>query len=211
MAYAKTGHLYIIKAEDGGIKIGISINPHGRIDGIEAASDRPIVRKFISPAMPDYDQLEKVLHAHFASSRVAGEWFSADFDAAVLEAHRLGAICHPDHWNKSVDYVQGAMHRKRLVAFTEVERTEKEMQAFLCGMGELARQQVEYAEQLDAQMTARAIGRLEQAMYDTIELEAELGIRRQPSPETMSALAEIASQIKQDLIDCARESAAEQS
>lgn len=205
MAFALTGHLYIIKAEDGAVKIGISTKPDGRIDTIEAMSGRPIVRKFVSPAMPDYDMLEKVMHVHFAKYRIAGEWFGIDFDAAVLEAHRLGAIRHPDHWNKSVDYVQGAMHRKRLEAFTAVERTDVEIQAFLYGMGDVARSQVEYAEYLDAEAMCKSIGRLEQAMHDTVLFEAELGIRHQQHPETLAALAEIASQMKQDMIDCAGE------
>lgn len=69
------GYVYILKADNGLYKIGMSSNPKGRIKAIRTASPVKVVlyRLFYSSNMAD---AEAMLHLMFEDFRVCGEWFN---------------------------------------------------------------------------------------------------------------------------------------
>ena len=165
MAANPEGCLYIIKSEEGPVKIGISIDPKERIRALSATSGRGIIQSFISPVLPHSDQLERSLHAHFALARTYGEWFNIEFDDAVRAAHHLGARTFPDRWRHTADYMDGARHRARMREFAQVERTTAEWEAFFAGMGDYALAQAEMADDVDQQAALIGMAQL-QLMVD---------------------------------------------
>ena len=69
-------HLYLMKADNGLYKIGISTNPANRHKSL---STGPIAVNLIwSKELPDAPQIEKTLHWRFRSKRIRGEWFNLD-------------------------------------------------------------------------------------------------------------------------------------
>jgi hypothetical protein len=193
------GHLYIIQSEEGPVKIGISINPDHRIASIETGSGRYIVRQFVSPAIPAYDELEKEMHRHYQDKRLRGEWFSIDYQEAVRLAHRLGAAAHPEQWKVSEAYVRGALHRDRLAAFIERNPSEAEEQAFLLGMGDEAREQIEFAEYLDLKALAETMTRLHATTLNLISADAILGTSLMPPLEITDEMRALRSALDHDL------------
>ena len=161
MAHYEQGHLYIIKSEEGPVKIGISIDPHNRIVKLSATSGRGIVRKFVSPIVPHSANIERALHDTFSASRTYGEWFDVDFDEAVRAAHHLGARLFPNEWKQSTDYAEGAIHRDRMRLFAKTSRTALEWDAFFAGMGDLAKEQAELADDVDMQAAVIGMARLQ--------------------------------------------------
>ncbi len=76
-------HVYVIGADNGLVKIGVSINPKARIRCIETQGGFKILSKAIKHFGEKAAFAEKMLHAKFSGNRVTGEWFECDFRAAV--------------------------------------------------------------------------------------------------------------------------------
>lgn len=85
----RPGHVYVICEEVGPVKIGITGDHKKRFSAIQAASGRVIARSWVSPVVGKPRNIEYRLHCHFASQRVAGEWFDIGFDVAVAAAASL--------------------------------------------------------------------------------------------------------------------------
>lgn len=158
---AECGYLYIIKSEDGPVKIGISIKPEKRICDIETSSGRTIVQTFISPRIPGYYQVEQTLHAKFKDQRIRGEWFNISFRDAVLAANQLGARSFPHEWRQTEDYLQGASHRDRIRQFAAEPRSAEDWSAFNLGMGTVALAQAELADDVDMQASLIGMAQLQ--------------------------------------------------
>lgn len=158
------GRLYIIKSEEGPVKIGISIDPEGRIKKLSATSGRAIMSVFISPAVPDSDKLEDAMHRHFHASRSVGEWFDIDFQDAVRAAHHLGARQFPNHWRQSSEYMQGTIHRDRMRKFAQAERSLAEWDAFFAGMGDAARSLADMVDDVDVQAALYGMAELQRTI-----------------------------------------------
>lgn len=73
------GYLYVIEDEIKRVKIGISKNPHIRINQIQTGMGLKINKRFIFNAHEDYEELERHLHIRFEKYRTLGEWFKTDF------------------------------------------------------------------------------------------------------------------------------------
>lgn len=81
------GYVYVAQAYPGKVKIGQTINPLVRIRCLETQSGHLFEKVALSPVCSNYRQVEKILHAAFNDDRRHGEWFSVEFDEAVI---RLG-------------------------------------------------------------------------------------------------------------------------
>lgn len=194
------GHLYIIQSEEGPVKIGISIKPKERIAALESTSGRRIVRTFISPKMECFEMLEDQLHSHFSEHRTVGEWFHISFKEAVRAARMFGAAVRPKEWATSEDYVQGALHRKRLFEFQqEGEHTAGEWNAFLAGLGPRANEQIEYADHLDNLLGAQIFKEMGESLLLLMQTEHALGITRTIPQQCFDQLKEIGEAIKDDM------------
>lgn len=194
------GYVYVIQAEEGPVKIGISIHPDDRINAIESASGRHIVRTFISPLMEGYAQLEKNLHKHFASSRTRGEWFNIDFAAAVRAAHTLGAAMMPQEWTTTADYVQGAAHRQRMFGFhARGPHSAEAWTAFLDGMGDEAQRQIDYADQVDVILGSRVMARLDEIFVSLAESSKIIGLPIQVPDNVLKMLNDIQLSLHDDM------------
>lgn len=179
------GHIYIIEAEDGPIKIGMSIQPETRIAKLAVSSGRAILRQFISPAIPEFAILESALHRHFWKSRTIGEWFEVPFDEAVKMAHWLGARVNPAGWTTTDCYVRGAIARKRVDEFSTPDRTQAEWDAFIAGMGQEAWEDFRFSEDVDFELALHTAKALSERLAETMRLQSMLGIPMPPSAQAV--------------------------
>lgn len=73
-------YVYVIKAYDGAIKIGIAVNPRSRLATLQTAQARPLELLYV---IPGSHKMEQALHQRLKESRLLGEWFAgpaiADF------------------------------------------------------------------------------------------------------------------------------------
>lgn len=66
--------IYVIQAGEGGpVKIGIAADVRKRVAGMQTASSAPLTFLHVFEGGSDE---ERILHARFASHRIAGEWFA---------------------------------------------------------------------------------------------------------------------------------------
>jgi len=77
------GHVYVIKKENGFVKIGVSVNPKIRISGIETTSGEKFSVSWISEQCDNFFEIEQSAHKEFGEYRGVGEWFNIDFNKAV--------------------------------------------------------------------------------------------------------------------------------
>lgn len=91
-----TGHVYVIEDELGRVKIGHTTRPHSRMQAIETAIGLSIARSFVTPKFKAYTEAESRAHKLLDKYRGRGEWFSCDYELAVVIAqayyHKLKHI-----------------------------------------------------------------------------------------------------------------------
>lgn len=85
----KSGHVYVLLASDGSIKIGMSKNVPGRIKDIESTTKKTIVTYYVSEYIDDSLALESYMHMIFKNHRTKGEWFDVDFHTACYQLYSL--------------------------------------------------------------------------------------------------------------------------
>lgn len=66
-------YVYLIRCNDL-YKIGYSQNPESRLDGMQT-SNPYLLELLWKQRIPNYQQLEEMMHERFASKRVRREWF----------------------------------------------------------------------------------------------------------------------------------------
>lgn len=101
------GYVYVIQAEDGPVKVGISIDPRSRLQQISAASGRQFARVYVSPPVCDPRQFEKRAHRALQDSRTAGEWFDVSFDEARRVVVDLVEPAAALHGNRTAAFLRG--------------------------------------------------------------------------------------------------------
>ena len=79
----KMEQIYILKRDDGLIKIGRSINAEYRVDSIASIGGFKVESTFYSAPCSNGSVIEKNMHNHFKKYRVKGEWFDVDFSECV--------------------------------------------------------------------------------------------------------------------------------
>ena len=76
------GHrVYVIEAEDGAVKIGISVNPRRRLQGLRCANGRDIARWAVTP--PIMNAMSVEAESLDRCGRAMGEWVRASFQEAA--------------------------------------------------------------------------------------------------------------------------------
>jgi hypothetical protein len=92
MSHAQPLNVYIIGAEGGPRKIGISDNPARRLITLGASSKRPLSVLASYPRGADARTVERVAHKLLVEKRLGGEWFDVtdeQAEAAVRDAISL--------------------------------------------------------------------------------------------------------------------------
>lgn len=86
----KSCYLYLIKnLTNNYVKIGVSSNPRRRLSQLQTGNDSKLDLLGIIK-VEEVFQIEKILHKHFASSRIHGEWFSlSSEDLGLLSSYFL--------------------------------------------------------------------------------------------------------------------------
>lgn len=76
-------YLYVIGDRDGPVKIGRAIDPKTRMRDLQIGNPWPLTLLYTEP---NAGHLEPMLHRHFASNRIGGEWFDfGDHETALTE------------------------------------------------------------------------------------------------------------------------------
>ena len=92
--YTQKGYVYVLRNENGLIKIGITNNPHTRINSIVHSSGVNIDKYYISNPLRNNDLVEERAHKHFKKQRTYGEWFiDCDFDKVVTVLKQIISNC----------------------------------------------------------------------------------------------------------------------
>jgi len=93
-------HVYIIeRSSDKLVKIGKSDKPNKRIKMLEMQGGFKISRKWVSPSTEISFKAESAAHAQFHNQRFIGEWFTVDFDDAVLSVSNIvTALCESNRY-----------------------------------------------------------------------------------------------------------------
>lgn len=71
--------VYVIQAEDGAVKVGVSGKPESRIKNIQKASGRKIENIWFSPKCSNAFEIESEAKKHFQRSNMNGEWYSCKY------------------------------------------------------------------------------------------------------------------------------------
>lgn len=87
-----TVYNYVMKNENGLVKIGISKDVDVRQKTLEHSSGYEIVEIFYTKPMRKANIVEKELHNFFQKSRKLGEWFYVDYDEAVQKTKEFSKI-----------------------------------------------------------------------------------------------------------------------
>lgn len=95
-ALERAMHVYVIGAEVGPVKIGLSWNPEMRLSELQTGNPYPLKIFGTIPVKNHLSaEVERRVHAIFAKCRMSGEWFSCSPDAALrsigIVAVELGA------------------------------------------------------------------------------------------------------------------------
>ena len=80
--HAKKGCVYLLKKENGLVKIGVSLNPLARIKALQTHFAEKLVDVYISEPTENYKEIEVKCHKFFKEKRVIGEWFNVDLKLA---------------------------------------------------------------------------------------------------------------------------------
>ena len=90
------GHVYVIEDELGRVKIGHTTRPKTRMQAIEAAIGLSIARSYVTPRFKAFTEAEHRAHKLLDKYRGRGEWFTCDYELAVVIAqayyHKLKHI-----------------------------------------------------------------------------------------------------------------------
>ena len=81
--------VYIVKNENGLVKIGFSKNPKTRINNIQTQSGYEITNRYISKPCINYREIERQLHGIYSKQRLRGEWFEIDIGGAIEKIKSL--------------------------------------------------------------------------------------------------------------------------
>jgi hypothetical protein len=86
--------IYVIRADNGLLKIGISSNPNARLAQLQTSSPFKLSIAYVAALRCDGRTVEAAAHRTLASYRQSGEWFDCPADMAVAAigaaAYRLG-------------------------------------------------------------------------------------------------------------------------
>lgn len=194
------GCLYVFGADDGAVKIGISIQPKVRRSQVVAASGRSICREFVSAPFSWYREAEKYLHEKFSERRMNGEWFDIDFDEACKAADLIGVSLSPGEWATDTRYLRGVEAREVFIAFMDSDPSDGEIAAFLLGFGSRM-DDAEYSSLCDSSKGFNAL--LSVASYhraifgdsSIVKVDSLIGERIAPMVSKCKALLEEASGI----------------
>jgi len=87
-------YVYVAEAEDGSVKVGISIRPESRIRSISTASGKKIINQWHSPGFSrNASYMEARVKEHFKSQNIFGEWFCCGFDEMKEYAEKMYYEC----------------------------------------------------------------------------------------------------------------------
>lgn len=187
----KKGHVYILRSEEGPVKIGISLKPEKRINEVGLASGREFVEVYVSPPLENYAELEKIMHFHFREVRLPGEWFAVKFEDAVSIAEHYGIKLSPSSWRESERYQRGLSAQQRLDAFKANKPSNSEIGAFMFGMG-IAWEDAWYARIRDFQLAAGDASRCAALIHEhgTNEQKDELSMSQTKAENILMSLVE---------------------
>lgn len=93
-----SGYVYLITSEVGLTKIGLTDDVQKRFGSIDSCSPCRIELHHCQ-FVQDTNRLERLLHQHFASKRVKGEWFNLDAD----EIQQAKEIIDSHQWNNQIE------------------------------------------------------------------------------------------------------------
>lgn len=93
------GHVYVIKTDDGLVKIGATQNVKARVSGIRCKVDRTAALAYDTGPIDDFGAVERLAQRALSTKVVRGEWFKAEVQDAVqaVESARLEASNNNEH------------------------------------------------------------------------------------------------------------------
>ncbi len=75
--------VYVVRAESGAIRVGVTANPATRLEQLERASHMPVAFSFVGMTTGDAYGIEAEAHRMLGRQRADGEWFSTSAESAI--------------------------------------------------------------------------------------------------------------------------------
>ena len=75
--------LYVVLAEDGLVKIGVTKNIYHRVKGIRNSGHGKVVDYFVTEKCKNSYSIEKMIHDELKECMISGEWFDIPYKSAV--------------------------------------------------------------------------------------------------------------------------------
>lgn len=75
--------LYVVLAEDGLVKIGVTKNICHRVKGIRNSGHGKVINYFVTEKCKNSYSIEKMIHDELKKYMISGEWFNIPYKSAV--------------------------------------------------------------------------------------------------------------------------------
>lgn len=75
--------IYVVQLSNGYVKIGISYKVKTRFNSIAHGAGAYIMNEYHTAPLDKAQELERMMHKHYANNRLNGEFFDIDFDECV--------------------------------------------------------------------------------------------------------------------------------
>ena len=85
----KPKSVYVLLADDGSVKIGVSNNVEYRKHVLENYTGKNITKTYFTPPCSNSFAIEKLSHTYFQENRIYGEWFNIDYSEACTYVSNL--------------------------------------------------------------------------------------------------------------------------
>ena len=119
------GYLYIMEAKSNLCKIGVAEHSvEERKRSVQVGCPYKIQRIWQSRNIPDYREIEKLLHQLFRDKNTSGEWYEISFFEAAEEADRMcskgSSVVELQQAKKKISELEKKM--ETMFSFDEIER-----------------------------------------------------------------------------------------
>lgn len=90
--------VYVIRAEGGFVKIGVSANPEQRLAELQTSHPRELLIEYLrwGKERREAFAVEKICHRQLEQYRATGEWFDVATDIAISTVKDVDLTQHPD-------------------------------------------------------------------------------------------------------------------
>lgn len=133
----KAKSVYVLLADDGSVKIGVSNNVSHRKHTLENYTGKTIVNYFYTNQCSNSFKIESMAHDYFSKDKIYGEWFNIDFrDACEYVKNLYDNFATYSYRNreddiKNIDRMFDNVHLTRKDKISDVDSIKEKLQKYV--------------------------------------------------------------------------------